>query len=367
MAPSEWPVGSRAPLAEAENSEPNPGPSSPRETPEFTLSISPNTRSRPYSIPISQLEEPKADTPHGVRPFPTAYRPYRTEDHDQTPYQQESVGNDSLANRGVTPIRSPHCGLSRPVSYYFDPPVHTLRPDVKAFVAGGPSANPPAKVANAGTGSDIPGEEEEMDHPSSTYLSSEKPTESRTNAAIRYGTSQESPSNQQLIGSSDDDQFSSRPPSPSHPLINRFRPIRGRYPLLSRPESPVPQRSHLAPSSEMNRQKSVSLQRISSAPKGGGLANDSTLPGLDRAPDQVLLGCGTSPTSIAAHANIYASEQQEGFEIVDRPSSLYNQDIRALSNEVSAVDIRSDDTRSFEPLDTRMIPIQPLKLKLANI
>lgn len=129
------------------------------------------------------------------------------------------------------------------MSYYPGPPVYTLRPDAKTFVAGGLGTTTPAEAANARTNSDVLGEEEEMGYPSWTYLSSEKPTESSMNATIN------------------------------------------------------------------------------------------------------------------------ASEPQEGRKIVDPSSSLYNQYIRALSNEVSTIDIRSEDTRDFGPLDTRTIPIKSLKVK----
>jgi hypothetical protein len=85
----------------------------------------------------------------------------------------------------------------------------------------------------------------------------------------------------------------------------------------------------------------VSLSRTNDASEAGMLANISATPS-------------------------FKAEQHEDWEIIDR-SSNDSKDLRAAFNEMSAPDIKSNDAKVPEPLDTRKFLNKPFHRVLANI
>jgi hypothetical protein len=157
-------------------------------------------------------------------------------------------------------------------------------------------------------------------------------------------------------------------------LINRFGSIKGVSPDPSHPESPgflsyrqidcylADKDSPVPPFSLPDLGKflvgRICLHETNDASEAGKLAKHSSLLDSERLPDNKTTKSATPNTSSAANTTINATEKQEGLEIVD-PDSFYKQDVQALFNDMSALDIKSDETKVFEPLDTRTIPIKP--------
>jgi hypothetical protein len=158
-------------------------------------------------------------------------------------------------------------------------------------------------------------------------------------------------------------------------VVNRFRSIRGGSPITSHTESRqlrspysvdryLEDESSLVPLDFRTTDSGeflivlICCEMTNQTPKAGKLAKISYLLNSMDLPSNQTTNPATPNTSSAAHATTNAAEQHEGWEIVD-PYSFYNQDLRVISRDVSAIDIRSDDTRASEPLDTRTIPIKP--------